>query len=508
MKKIDGITLITLVITIIILLILSGVTIAMLTGDNGLLTKAKKTEFISEITKIQEEFNLYEMAEESRLKFGKLSEIIEIIEKYDKMLYVEEGNIVYNKDCVNQNQKEWLEECSIYEGENLIPIFNREQLQEIGSGKTIYIEDIKRECEFKSTSYYSIQNDIEINGNENDQWNPISDFDGKLKGNGYEISGIYVTNSNKTSVGLFELNKGIIDNLKIKNITLAGGQSAGGIAGTNIGTIENCIIEEGICSVKGTKNWSCGGILCGLNKGKILKCTVLEGRYNLDSIIGNNTGEIYRLSNYANIQGGNVASVNLFNTGKILCCANYGEIYSYIGSAGITCSNSGIVEECYNNGKITGSNCMFAGLIRSNLNGGIVRNCYNAGEVRALYNNQQASGIVLYNEGTIENCYNVGKINMSAIAYTNSGKIINSYYLEDSAVDLCRKNTGTIEQDCSYKSKEYMQSLTFVNLINTLITVKIDEVTGEEKKENIIQDIWEKGDKEINNQFPVLKNNK
>lgn len=215
MKKIDGITLITLVITIIILLILSGVTIAMLTGDNGLLTKAKKTEFISEITKIQEEFNLYEMAEESRLKFGKLSEIIEIIEKYDKMLYVEEGNIVYNKDSVNQNQKEWLEECSIYEGENLIPIFNKEQLQEIGSGKTIYIEDIKRECEFKSTSYYSIQNDIEINGNENDQWNPISDFDGKLKGNGYEISGIYVTNSNKTSVGLFELNKGIIDNLKI-----------------------------------------------------------------------------------------------------------------------------------------------------------------------------------------------------------------------------------------------------------------------------------------------------
>ena len=53
MKKIDGITLITLAITIIILLILSGVTIAMLTGDNGLLTKAKKTEFISEITKIQ-----------------------------------------------------------------------------------------------------------------------------------------------------------------------------------------------------------------------------------------------------------------------------------------------------------------------------------------------------------------------------------------------------------------------------------------------------------------------
>lgn len=41
MKKQNGITLIALVITIIVLLILAGVSIAMLTGDNGILTKAK-----------------------------------------------------------------------------------------------------------------------------------------------------------------------------------------------------------------------------------------------------------------------------------------------------------------------------------------------------------------------------------------------------------------------------------------------------------------------------------
>ena len=40
MKNQKGITLIALVITIIVLLILAGITIAMLTGDNGLLTKA------------------------------------------------------------------------------------------------------------------------------------------------------------------------------------------------------------------------------------------------------------------------------------------------------------------------------------------------------------------------------------------------------------------------------------------------------------------------------------
>ena len=42
MKKQNGVTLIALVITIIVLLILAGVSIAMLTGDNGILTNATK----------------------------------------------------------------------------------------------------------------------------------------------------------------------------------------------------------------------------------------------------------------------------------------------------------------------------------------------------------------------------------------------------------------------------------------------------------------------------------
>lgn len=42
MKNQKGITLIALVITIIVLLILAGITIALLTGDNGLITKSQK----------------------------------------------------------------------------------------------------------------------------------------------------------------------------------------------------------------------------------------------------------------------------------------------------------------------------------------------------------------------------------------------------------------------------------------------------------------------------------
>ena len=43
-KDVKGITLIALVITIIVLLILAAVSIAMLTGENGLLQKATKAK--------------------------------------------------------------------------------------------------------------------------------------------------------------------------------------------------------------------------------------------------------------------------------------------------------------------------------------------------------------------------------------------------------------------------------------------------------------------------------
>ena len=44
LKQEKAITLIALVITVIVLLILAGVSIAMLTGDNGIITQAQKAK--------------------------------------------------------------------------------------------------------------------------------------------------------------------------------------------------------------------------------------------------------------------------------------------------------------------------------------------------------------------------------------------------------------------------------------------------------------------------------
>ncbi len=56
-----GITLIALVITIIVLLILTGVTIATLTGDNGILSKTNEAKVATELTGIKEELELLQI---------------------------------------------------------------------------------------------------------------------------------------------------------------------------------------------------------------------------------------------------------------------------------------------------------------------------------------------------------------------------------------------------------------------------------------------------------------
>ena len=70
-----GITLIALVITIIVLLILAGVSIAMLTGENGVLTKATEAKDQTEIAQEKEEISMSYAAAKAN-KVDKVSEAV------------------------------------------------------------------------------------------------------------------------------------------------------------------------------------------------------------------------------------------------------------------------------------------------------------------------------------------------------------------------------------------------------------------------------------------------
>ena len=66
-----GITLIALVITIIVLLILAGVSIAMLTGQNGILTRATEADDATEKAEVAERVNMELNAQYTNALAGK-----------------------------------------------------------------------------------------------------------------------------------------------------------------------------------------------------------------------------------------------------------------------------------------------------------------------------------------------------------------------------------------------------------------------------------------------------
>lgn len=94
-----GITLIALVITIIVLLILAGIVIATLTGENGLLTKTKESVILTEVGEIIDKTKLNSVKDEGVVEItGKLENVDiglsdELIEKYNEVLYIKKSEV-------------------------------------------------------------------------------------------------------------------------------------------------------------------------------------------------------------------------------------------------------------------------------------------------------------------------------------------------------------------------------------------------------------------------------
>ena len=130
-----GITLVALVITIIVLLILAGVSIAMLTGTNGILTQAQKAKMTTELSSYKEQLELY--------KTEKLSENREFLEstltvgkeslKYNTQPDGETGNI---KTVIPSIKDEYIDKVEIIKGSLLI---NTQDKNEIEIAKSLGI---------------------------------------------------------------------------------------------------------------------------------------------------------------------------------------------------------------------------------------------------------------------------------------------------------------------------------------------------------------------------------
>ena len=425
-----GITLIALVITIIVLLILAGVSIATLTGENGILTRAQeaktKTEEAEDIEKIRLAMSEAQIGENryQELDATNFQEALNSQFEGRNIQLSDNGDGSYTISLDNNSKMFYADsDGQIISNENMIEIGTAEELKafrdEVNSGNTY------------EGKYVYLTNDISLDINE--EWKPIGyypmesttptdednkPFKGIFDGDNHTIEGININTTDKVQ-GLF----GVVVSGTIKNVTIGsensfnvGGGAAGLVGYLYNGNIYNSVNES---NINATGSYVGGIAGFSIENSNIENCS--------------NTGNITSVGEFFSV-GGIVGQQGTNST--ILKSSNSGVISSYRTAGGIVgFSHDSLIEECFNTNNISVNYYGAAG-ISGNSEDSVINDCYNVGDINT--DNRNAAGIMgdVRNTNKINNCYNTGNISgnsrISSIANQNGQTVIdNCYYLEN-----------------------------------------------------------------------------
>ena len=137
MERDSGITMISLAVTIIVLIILAGVSLNTTVGENGIITQAQKAKENIELAKVEEEHQLNQLYEELQKGGGGIFDdssvdAIEKLENFKKVI----AEAITNKGVTTQptdtaeTMAENIAKISSFQGGNITPIVSK------GSGGT------------------------------------------------------------------------------------------------------------------------------------------------------------------------------------------------------------------------------------------------------------------------------------------------------------------------------------------------------------------------------------
>ena len=456
-RKERGITLIALIVTIIVLLILAGVSIAMLTGDNGILSQTQNAKNKTEEVERNEKLDLLKQEDliNETLNGVEVEQVTD--EKPGELEKEDENTLVINsiEDLV-------FFAYDVTKGNNY-------------SGKTV---KLGTSLDFNSTKSYvdPLRTDYEKYGYNGelktllttgegfipigtiyDRDISMNHFCGIFDGNYNTIYNLYqnIEESDKIIiVGLFGTNMGTIKNLKMENINLNSTTNnmhilIGAIAGRNSGNIENCSSTGNInINANGVKSIFAGGISgqgdsSGVENSINKCCSLANIKININNLNSVNVGGI------GNLNG--MLIKNSYFKGKIEINGQYeGDISSSITGIGI----SERIENCYNLGELVqnmeNSNAYIGGIT----NGSGANNCYNLGNISSNAINNHNGGIDANAQDTeINNCYNIGNLKkldeasgfFGALASTGKNLVINnSKWLVNTSEMSVSQNLGNV----------------------------------------------------------------
>lgn len=207
----------------------------------------------------------------------------------------------------------------------------------------------------------------------------------------------------------------------------------GGIFGLGYATVEKCNNSGNISGViNGTSrylNGDCCGGIAGMSYSKIISCNN-SGNITLQSTVVANIGGIVGCAGYGS--GTNFVT-NCSNTGSIVSRLTKSKSYTEINTGGIIgrndsstpvyyCNNSGTIEAFNTADKVNYAYAQAGGIIGTN--SFLVINCYNSGKVYSKsISYAQSGGIASSNYNVITNCYNLGTILADGDSSNNSYSI-------------------------------------------------------------------------------------
>ena len=499
-KTSKGITLISLIVTIIVLLILAGVSISILTGENGIITKSKEASEQTRRGEVKEELNLIGNEWNIEKRTNRNANLLTFLAKQKTDKNIDDYEDLQDGSClvIKDGQEIILEQgtTNIWNGtsvstallgngteEEPFLIRNGEDLKFLAnavSNKSTYT----LEGETKGYKYacYKQVKDIYLNDTSNfSQWNdtnvqaelnsflPIGYnetnreiFFGKYDGNNHKIDGLYVNIPNDYYAGLFSLlyytegTDKVVDaeicNLQLKNAYIRAKEWAGGIAGgiSSNAKIKNCQVDGFICVVERNNpddwaNWGAGGICGEMTYGSLIEDCTNYAKIKGDVAVGGICGK----SSSSSIKKCN-------NYGTVIGCSKVGGISGEISSCTVDFCNN------YENISYGGSgeSCTYFGGIGGDVYGGTISNCNNFGRISVLAPNlndlpvMQIGGIagLIQNESVL-NSNNSGNIDINVGSLRTGlgiGGVV-GYLVTGSTVDNCN-NTGIITTNPTIKT--------------------------------------------------------
>ena len=466
MKNNKGITLVALVVTIIVLLILAGVSISMLTGQNGILKRATEakntTEVASEKEGIQMAITASQMASDnytSIKKDGLQSKLNSYFGK-EKTTLEDNKDGSYTVTMNNSKRKYTIEDNgSIIEGvydkwngtdskeptektSNEIHIYTVAELKWIADkvnndgntfdGYTIYLEN---NLDFGARETSGTWENTE---NEALKWTAIGKqkdipLKATFEGNNHIIKGVYINDETKFN-GIFGNSSSIL-NLTVKNSYIKGGDCSGTVVGAvRSGTIENCHNINSTVELYDECR-SVGGV-AGQVKGVIKNCTNIGGR-----VVGKKDAKVNTLAGgvVGLLVNGESQAINCYNTGDVTGEGNY------VGGVVGVAYTSSTVQDCYNTGNVTGEGDYVGGVVGFGNPSSTVQDCYNTGNVTGEGNNVGGVVGVALTSSTVQDCYNTGNVTGEG---NNVGGVVGIAYTSSTVQDCY--NTGDVTGEGDY----------------------------------------------------------